>query len=45
MSLKQPIEIKENALFISDAHDNVTREAFYRFLCAIDEGEITTLDG
>ncbi len=42
MSLKQPLEIKENALFISDAHDNVTREAFYRFLCAIDEGEITT---
>ena len=36
------IEIKEDALFISDAHDNVTREAFYRFLCAIDEGEITT---
>lgn len=34
------IEIKEGALFISDAHDNVTREAFYRFLCDIDEGEI-----
>jgi UDP-2,3-diacylglucosamine hydrolase len=42
MSLKQPIGIKEGALFISDAHENVTREAFYRFLCAIDEGEITT---
>ncbi|RUM69035.1 MAG: UDP-2,3-diacylglucosamine diphosphatase [Sulfurospirillum sp.] len=36
------IEIKEGALFISDAHDNVTREAFYRFLCDIDEGEIKT---
>lgn len=35
-----PVEIEEGALFISDAHDNVTREAFYRFLCAIDEGEI-----
>ncbi len=39
---EKPLEIKEGALFISDAHDNVTREAFYRFLCAIDEGEITT---
>ena len=36
------IDIHEGALFISDAHDNVTREAFYRFLCAIDEGEIET---
>ena len=36
------LEIREGALFISDAHDNVTREAFYRFLCAIDEGEIVT---
>ena len=42
MSPKPRIEIKEGALFISDTHDNVTREGFYRFLCAIDEGEITT---
>ncbi len=38
----KPLEIKEGALFISDAHDNVTREGFYRFLCAIDEGDIKT---
>jgi UDP-2,3-diacylglucosamine hydrolase len=42
MSPKPRIEIKEGALFISDAHDNITREGFYRFLCAIDEGEIAT---
>ncbi len=42
MSPENALEIKEGALFISDAHDNVTREGFYRFLCMLDEGELQT---
>lgn len=42
MSHDFALEIREGALFISDAHDNVTREGFYRFLCMLDEGELQT---
>ena len=42
MSLDYDLEIKEGALFISDAHDNATREGFYRFLCMLEEGELET---
>ncbi len=42
MSPEYGPEIKEGALFISDAHDNATREGFYRFLCMLEEGELET---
>jgi len=34
------IEIKDGAIFISDAHDNAIRDGFYKFLQKIDSGEI-----
>jgi UDP-2,3-diacylglucosamine hydrolase len=36
------IEIKDGALFISDAHDNEKRKGFYNFLQKLDRGEIKT---
>jgi len=41
MSLKS-INIQDGAIFISDAHDNVIRDGFYKFLQKIDSAEIKT---
>ena len=32
--------IKDGAIFIGDAHENVNRDGFLNFLCAVDSGEI-----
>ena len=40
--MKNIIEIKEGAIFISDAHENENRKEFLKFLQKVDKGEIKT---
>ena len=41
MSHKIDIQIKEGAIFISDAHANTNRKEFLHFLQSMDKGELT----
>ncbi|MBR8463536.1 UDP-2,3-diacylglucosamine diphosphatase [Campylobacter sp. faydin G-24] len=40
MHLNDKVQIKDGAIFISDAHENSNRDGFLKFLKAIDSGEI-----
>ncbi len=39
---RETVEIKEGALFVSDAHENATRHHFHHLLESLDRGEIKT---